>query len=197
MISRIVAAKTSSASLQSAEKLSVAIGRKRHRHAKVALGAAALRSKSVTGPLRADLLQAFLKPIGQLRQAEQVLCGALVGALARCGHSVDPFGSLVVATADPGQRHKFGCFIDVEIVDQLAEFLLGEVFGGFFGEAVVVVAVASVTIELDLVLCAVIVVLVDGGAQRLGLEDEQAHGIRVDGKLPFPVAALLHLPFST
>ncbi|BAB49669.1 mll2571 [Mesorhizobium japonicum MAFF 303099] len=158
--------------MQSREKLSVAIAPKRRRHAEVAWTDAFLRSQSVTAALRADRFEAFLQPVGEQRHAKQVLGRALVGALARRRHGIHPFRGVVVAAADPGERDQFGGFIDIEVVDQLAQFFLGQVFRTFLGKAVMVMIVVRVAVELDLVFGAVGVVLVDGGTQRLGLEDE-------------------------
>ncbi len=74
-----------------------------------------------------------------MRQAEQVFRGAPVRALPGGGQRFGPFGSGIVPAADPDKRNQFGGFVDIEVADQFAQFLLGHVFGFFLGKTVVVV----------------------------------------------------------
>ncbi len=64
-----------------------------------------------------------------------------------------------------------------------------------------VVPVVAVAVEFDLVLGARVIVVVEGGGEAFGLEDEVAHRVRPDRKLPLPfptlLQGLLHAPLQS
>ena len=117
------------------------------------------------GRSRADRFEPFLEPIAQHWHSKQVFGDAPVGALARLIHGLGPLGGIVVAAADPHERDQFRCFIDIQVVDEVAEFFLGAVLFGFLGQPVMQMRVARPRVEFDLVLAAVGVVVVNRRAR--------------------------------
>ena len=55
-----------------------------------------------------------------------------------------------------------------------------------------VVAVGQQVVDLDLVLAAIVVVLGDARRDGTGLEDESAHGLRIDGQYVIEVGSRCH-----
>ena len=97
----------------------------------------------------------------------------MLPALPRLGQRFVPFRRLVVAAADPHHSDQLGGLVDIEILEQLAQFLLAEILLGLLGQSVMQMGVLRLAVEFDLMLAAVGIILVDGGAERARLLGER------------------------